>query len=292
MGVRFGYADTSFGQLHYAEEGSGPVLLLLHQTPRSWDEFRELIPLLAPGHRVIAMDMVGFGASAALPAPQTIEAFAAGAWALLDALGIARAAVLGHHTGAAVALEMAAADPSRVDALILSSCPWTDSAYRAGHAGGGAVDRAERSPDGRHLRTLWDLRRPYYPQPGTDLLDRFVHDALTFGMDPAEGHRACARYRMEDRIGAVRAPVLLLGAAADPFSIGNLPTLRARLTGAPVVEEVIFAVGTVALIEREAPGIADAVRRFLRTSRPEPDPRDGGGDKGSAGGGGAQSSPG
>ncbi len=47
MGVRFGYADTSFGQLHYAEQGRGPVILLLHQTPRSWDEFRELIPLLA-----------------------------------------------------------------------------------------------------------------------------------------------------------------------------------------------------------------------------------------------------
>ncbi|MGI5220347.1 alpha/beta fold hydrolase [Nocardia sp. CA-290969] len=270
MGVRFGYADTSFGQLHYAEQGSGPVLLLLHQTPRSWDEFRELIPLLAPGHRVIAMDMVGFGASAALPAPQTIEVFAAGAWALLDALDIPAAAVLGHHTGAAVALEMAAAEPGRVEAVILSSCPWADAAYRAGHAGGGAVDRAEHTPDGRHLQTLWDLRRPYYPQPGTELLDRFVHDALTFGVDPAEGHRACARYRMEDRIGAVRAPVLLLGAAADPFSIGNLPALRARLTGAPVVEEVIFPDGTVALIEYEAPGIADAVRRFLRVVRREP----------------------
>jgi pimeloyl-ACP methyl ester carboxylesterase len=267
MGIRFGYADTSFGQLHYAEEGTGPVLLLLHQTPRSWDEFRELIPLLAPDHRVIAMDMAGFGASAAVPAPQTVEAFAAGAWALLDTLGITDAAVLGHHTGAAVAVDMAAADRGRLRAVVLSSCPWTDAAYRAGHAGGGAVDRAERSPDGRHLHTLWELRRPYYPDPGTDLLDRFLHDALTFGLDPAEGHRACARYRMEDRIGSVRVPVLLLGAGADPFSIGNLPTLRNRLSSAPVVEEEILAEGTVALIEREAPRIADRVRRFLRDHR-------------------------
>ncbi|NKY58404.1 alpha/beta fold hydrolase [Nocardia flavorosea] len=278
MGVRFGYADTSFGQLHYAEQGSGPVLLLLHQTPRSWDEFRELIPLLASGHRVIAMDMVGFGASAALPAPQTIEMFAAGAWALLDELGIPRVAVLGHHTGAAVALEMAAAHPGRVEAVILSSCPWVDQAHRAGRSGGGTVDRAERTPDGRHLGTLWELRRPYYPQPGTDLLDRFMHDALTYGLDPAEGHRACARYRMEERIGAVRAPVLLLGAAADPFSIGNLPTLRARLTGAAIVEQVIFAEGTVALIEHEAPRIAGSVRRFLREIRQPFEPR-GGGDE-------------
>lgn len=40
------------------------------------------------------------------------------------------AVVVGHHTGAAVAIEMAASAPARVDALVLSSAPWTDEAYR------------------------------------------------------------------------------------------------------------------------------------------------------------------
>lgn len=263
MGVRFGYADTSFGQLHYAEQGRGPVILLLHQTPRSWDEFRELIPLLSSNFRVIAMDMVGFGASAALPAPQTVEAFARGARELLDALAIDRATVLGHHTGAAVALEMAAADEGRLDAVVLSSCPWADAEYRAGHTGAGGVDCADRSADGGHLQTLWNLRRPYYPEPVTELLDRFLHDALAFGVDPAEGHRACARYRMEDRVGAVTVPVLLIGAGADPFSLPNLPKLRAHLTNAPTVSEVVIEDGTVALVERHASDIAAAVCEFL-----------------------------
>ena len=263
MGVRFGYADTSFGQLHYAEQGRGPVILLLHQTPRSWDEFRELIPLLASNFRVVAMDMVGFGASASLPAPQTIEVFAQGAWELLDALGVDRATVLGHHTGAAVALEMAAADDGRLDAVVLSSCPWADAEYRAGHTGAGGVDCAERVPDGAHLRTLWDLRRPYYPEPVTDLLDRFLHDALAFGVDPAEGHRACGRYRMEDRVGDVAVPVLLIGAGADPFSMPALPKLRTHLTAAPSVTEVVIEDGTVALVERHAGRVATAVCEFL-----------------------------
>ncbi|OQQ30500.1 alpha/beta fold hydrolase [Prescottella equi] len=263
MGVRFGYADTSFGQLHYAEQGRGPVILLLHQTPRSWDEFRELIPLLASNFRVIAMDMVGFGASASLPAPQTIEDFAQGAWELLDALGVDRATVLGHHTGAAVALEMAAADGGRLDAVVLSSCPWADAEYRAGHTGAGGVDCAERVPDGDHLRVLWDLRRPYYPDPVTGLLDRFVHDALSFGVDPAEGHRACGRYRMEERIGSVTVPVLLIGAGADPFSMPALPKLRDHLIGAPSVAEVVIEDGTVALVERHADRVATVVCEFL-----------------------------
>ena len=59
----FGYAQAPQGQLHYRDAGSGDPILLLHQTPRSLDEFAELQPLLARNHRVIAMDMVGFGGS-------------------------------------------------------------------------------------------------------------------------------------------------------------------------------------------------------------------------------------
>ncbi|MDV7356024.1 alpha/beta hydrolase [Rhodococcus oxybenzonivorans] len=265
MAIRFGYADTSFGQLHYAESGSGRPLLLLHQTPRSWDEFRELIPLLDDEFRVLALDMVGFGASASLAAPQTIESFADAAWEFLDAVNAGPVAVLGHHTGAAVAMEMAAGRPGEVDAVVLSSCPWTEGSDRNGESGSGGVDRAVREPDGSHLQILWNLRRPYYPAPVTDLLDRFLRDALAYGVDPAEGHRACARYLMADRIGAVTAPVLLLAAGADPFSMPHVPMLRKGLTGARVVREEVIEDGTVALIEREAPRVAAAVRSFLNS---------------------------
>ncbi|MFC4015868.1 alpha/beta fold hydrolase [Nonomuraea purpurea] len=259
---RFGYADSPFGQLHYAEQGTGHPLLLLHQTPRSWDEFRELIPLLAPHRRVLAMDMLGFGASAKPPAPHTIELFAAGALALLDALDIERADVLGHHTGGAVGIEMAAAAPERVGLLVLSSAPWTDARYRASHADGPGVDEAVPSPDGEHLVRLWGLRRPYYPNPVTGLLDRFTHDALAPGVDPAEGHRACARYRMEDRIGLVKAPVLLLTGSQDPFAFPAMTPLREHLTAASVRSAVIDG-GTIPLMEHMPAQVADAVAAFL-----------------------------
>ncbi|MTV29144.1 alpha/beta hydrolase, partial [Nitriliruptoraceae bacterium ZYF776] len=62
--MRFGYADTPLGQLHYAEAGSGSTTVIcLHQTPRSCDEFTELMPLVGEHHRIIAMDMYGFGQS-------------------------------------------------------------------------------------------------------------------------------------------------------------------------------------------------------------------------------------
>ena len=255
------YADTPFGQLHYTSVGEGPALLLLHQTPRSHDEFRELQPLLADGRRVIAMDMLGFGMSAPLPAPQTIEQFAAGAFALLDSLGVAEATVLGHHTGAVVALEMAAAS-DRVPALILSSTPWTGPEYRERHATDTAVDNVSRTEDGSHLTELWRIRQPYYPVGRPDLLERFVRDALA--VDPAEGHRACGRYVMEDRARLVTAPVLLLGASADPFGMRDLPVLRDRLVNARSVDTRIIEGGMVPLMEQSSREVASSVSHYLR----------------------------
>jgi len=255
------YAESPFGPLHYASTGSGPALLLLHQTPRSHDEFRELQPLLAAGRRVIAMDMLGFGMSAPLPAPQRIEQFAAGAFALLDALDVPDACVLGHHTGAVVAMEMAASAPDRVRALVLSSTPWTGPEYRT-HSP--AVDNVPSAEDGSHLTELWRIRQPYYPTGRPDLLERFVRDALA--VDPAEGHRACGRYVMEDRVGLVTAPVLLLGASADPFGMRGLPVLRERLVNARSVDVRVVEGGTVPVMEQCPNDVAAFVNEFLRNT--------------------------
>ncbi|MHC1560513.1 alpha/beta fold hydrolase [Actinomycetospora sp. C-140] len=267
MGARFAYVDAPGGQLHYAEDGGrdadSPVILLLHQCPRSHDEFRELMPLLAPDHRVIAMDMPGYGQSHGLPAPQTIEDYARGALDLLDALAVPRATVLGHHTGAAVALEVAAAAPDRVEAVVLSSAPWADEAFRNAPRTGPGVDDADRDDDGLHLTTWWAQRAPHYPAPVSPLLDRLVRDALAPGVDPREGHLACRRYVMERRAPEVRAPALVLTGDADPFALPALDPLADALTGAASVSRAVIPGGTLALMERHAAEVAGEVRRFL-----------------------------
>ena len=57
--------DTKLGQVHcvVAGSGSGTPLLLLHQTPRSVDEFAEVMPLLARERQVVAIDTPGYGCS-------------------------------------------------------------------------------------------------------------------------------------------------------------------------------------------------------------------------------------
>jgi pimeloyl-ACP methyl ester carboxylesterase len=116
MPTRRAFADLSIGQVHFASCGdvAAPAVLLLHQTPRSWVEYREVLPLLGTRYRAIAMDTPGFGDSAALPGPASIEGWAAIAAELLDALSIAQAHVVGHHTGGVIALQLAAAHAPRV----------------------------------------------------------------------------------------------------------------------------------------------------------------------------------
>lgn len=260
---KFGYADTPSGQIHYRDEGAGRACLLLHQTPRSLDEFAELQPLLARSHRAIAMDMVGFGMSPGVSPPHTIERMAAGAVDLIESLGLAEVAVIGHHTGAAVAIEVAACRPDLTAALVLSSAPWTGEEFRLKHADGSGVDDAAAQADGSHLMELWGKRAPFYPPNRPDLLDRFIRDALAPGLDPVEGHRACARYRMEERISLVTAPVLMIGAASDPFAMPDLPRVRQALTASPEVQTVVIEGGMIPLMETHALVIADAIKAFL-----------------------------
>ena len=215
------FVATQAGRIHVAMAGAGLPVLLLHQTPRSWDEYRDVLPLLGRYVRAIAMDTMGFGDSDPLADP-SIEVWAAAAMALLDALGMKQAAVVGHHTGAVIALEVAAAAPARVSALVLSSCPMVDAARRAHHAGARVIDAVERRPDGSHLGELWTRRQPFYPAGDIGLLERFVADALKAGPMAAEGHRVVNRYRMEDRLKLVACPTLVIDALADPHA----PSLR------------------------------------------------------------------
>jgi len=258
--IRRGYADTAYGQLHYAESGAGAPVVLLHQTPRSSDEYRELLPLLGRTHRAIAMDTIGFGGSA--PATEhSIETYAAAVVALLDALGLRRTALVGHHTGGVIAVEVAAAAPDRVDRLVLSSTPFVNAEARERRRHRPPVDLVEVEPNGAHLTELWQRRQAFYPAGRPDLLTRFVRDALALPTDQLEaGHEAVGRYVMEKRIGLVRCPVLCIGASADPYAYPELIPLSGCVEGAEVA---IIDGGMVALMEEHATEVAELIAGFL-----------------------------
>lgn len=259
--IRRGYVDGRVGQLHYAEAGRGRPVLFLHQTPRSWDEFREVLPVVGRTHRAIAMDMVGFADSDPPGGELTIEACADGAIDLLCALEIPRASVVGHHTGGVVAVDVAARRPDLVDRLILSSTTLVDARIRERLVGRPPIDEVEPRADGSHLLELWRRRSDFYPPKRPDLLQRYVLDALKVFDRVEDGHHAAHRYVMEEAVGRIAAPTMLLVGTEDPFVFGRHHSLAAAIPDC-VVRELVG--GMVPMVDQMPSEFAEAVLDFLR----------------------------
>ncbi|MEQ4723992.1 alpha/beta hydrolase [Nonomuraea sp. B19D2] len=260
--VRRRYVDTRFGQMHLAECGSGTPVLFLHQTPRSWTEYIRVLPI-AGGHvHAMALDTLGFGQSAHT-GEFSIGRFADGVEAVLDALGLSRIALVGHHTGAVIALEVAARAPSRLSALVLSAMPHVTPERRERVRDLPRVDHVQPAPDGGHVTELWRQRRGFYDAGQEGDLTRFVIDALRVVDRLHDGHAAVSAYEMAPRLPLVRTRTLLMCGADDAYALPDQPAL-ARALGCEL--KVIDGAG-VCLPEQRPDAFAEAVLSFVTASR-------------------------
>ncbi len=112
--------------MHIAEAGEGPLVLLLHGWPESWYSWRHQLPALAAaGYHAVAPDVRGYGQS---DKPQPIEAYSmknmlADYLGILDVLGEKTAVVVGHDWGGPMAWDSAALHPDRYRAVVGMSVP-------------------------------------------------------------------------------------------------------------------------------------------------------------------------
>ena len=258
--IRRNFADTPEGQIHYAAAGHGRPVVLLHQTPRSWDEYKDVLPIIGEKYWAIAMDTVGFGDSYKPERKASIERYAAGVISLMDALSIERASLVGHHTGGVIAAEVAASYPERVEKLVLSSTPYVDAEDRARRRTRPPIDEVEFKVDGSHLTELWQRRMSFYPQDRPELLTRFVLDALKVWGRLEEGHRAVNTYKMEDKAPLIRAETLIVAGAEDPFSFPRMGPLSENINNS---RTLAIEGGMVPMVDQLPEEFARAVLDFL-----------------------------
>src|SRR3954469_1044684 len=120
--LKFRTLETECGRMSTFEAGpaDGEPIVVRHGLGATKAEFLPTVPALAPGFRTIAVDLPGFGDSGKpFPAAYDAPMFARWVDALLDALGLDRAHVLGHSMGGRVALEVGMRHAERVDRLVL-----------------------------------------------------------------------------------------------------------------------------------------------------------------------------
>jgi pimeloyl-ACP methyl ester carboxylesterase len=115
------HADVNGLSLYYEEHGSGEPLVLLHGGIGAAELLAPIIPGLAAGRRVIAVDLQGHGRTADVDRPLRPELMAGDIAALIEHLGLERADVMGYSLGGLVALRTAIQHPERVGRLVLVS---------------------------------------------------------------------------------------------------------------------------------------------------------------------------
>jgi len=238
-------------ELAFDDRGSGPPLVLLHPFPFDRRMFAgNVAPLVQAGHRVITVDLPGFGESSAPPA-LSIAGMAAAVAGLVEALELPRVALAGESMGGYVALAFAQAHGDRLQSLALcdTRAAADSDAVRAGRAQALATI-AERGVDayldGSLPRLLAPDARPELLAVARSLAERRA-PALVAGI-------AALRDRPDRsaELPRLRCPTLVLVGAADQVTpAAEMRALAAAIPAAHFVE--LAGAGHLANLEAPEP---------------------------------------
>jgi haloacetate dehalogenase len=134
------WIDTEAGRIFARSGGEGPPIVLLHGFPQTHAMWHRIAPDLAKTHRVICLDLRGYGWSSAPPGGEGHETYSKRAMgrdvvSVMEQLGHVRFAVAGHDRGGRVAYRLALDEPGRVEKLALLDIIATAEAWRRIEAG-------------------------------------------------------------------------------------------------------------------------------------------------------------
>lgn len=258
--IQRGYVDVPGGQVHFRLSGDPAdiPIVMLHQTASSSVMFEAVMGRMGP-RRCLALDTPGFGSSTA------ISVVSVGAWAdalsaALERLGVGEMDLVGHHTGAAVALAIAMSRPDRVRRIALGGPPLLGTETRERIARGAAV--IERHPDGRHLLESWQRSAHYAPRGPVELVEREAL-LLLAAHSPHLAVEAVLDYDVEGAVASLAIPLLAFAGDADPIIEGLAAVARKR-PDARI--EVIPGAGVHVFDERPM-DVADMLAAFFDAGR-------------------------
>lgn len=261
---RRAYADGPYGQIHYQVMGEGAPIVLLHQAPMTSFQYDNVYaPLARRGFMAIGIDMPGFGMSDPTPFVPGIEHFAECVPPILDALGLAAAAVLGHHTGAMVANEVAIRFPDRVSALIMNGpMPVTEEERRTWMEDGYLREiKMVAESGGDYLTRVFAARERL--AAGTlpfSRIGNFVIQAFMGRGQYFYGHHAAFQYRQDEALAKIACRALILTNTGDLIYEHALRASAMR----PDIPVVALDGGGVDIVDQQPEEWADAVAAFLK----------------------------
>jgi pimeloyl-ACP methyl ester carboxylesterase len=230
--IKKGFLNVGSGQVHYRMAGSGPPIILLHDSPRSSVLHIPLLKEFADQFTVIAIDTPGYGNSTPLDhgRPLEIPDFGTALAETIAAFGVQRCPVYGFHTSSKITLAFAAKHPERVAVAILDglSLPpgGADPAFIASYMKPFVV-----TDSGSYLAEEWtrvlDFQRwfPWFaktkqarlPLPAKDLgaLHEYSMDLFMAGPHFSDAYAGAMRYVALPVIGTLKARTIVMARQDD-----------------------------------------------------------------------------
>jgi pimeloyl-ACP methyl ester carboxylesterase len=252
-------------RVNYVEMGEGPPLVFIHGLAGCWQNWLENIPEFARRHRVIAMDLSGFGESELPREDISIPGYGRFVDAFLGQIGVEHAALVGNSMGGFIAAETAISHPSRVEKLVLVSAAGGPALRERNGAqearlmraarlfapiAAAAIARREhliRRPRLRAMILYKIARHPHLIEP------ELCYEVASGGGKPGflDALDAILQYDFEHRVPEIKCPTLIVWGRNDEIVPVEDAYEYERLI--PGARKVIFEdTGHVPMVERPA----------------------------------------
>ena len=271
--MRGEFLDLHGTRIYYyaaGRRGSGEPIVFLHGFPTSGHLWAEVVPLLPVGHRVVVLDLLGYGRSdRPLGRGVDILAHAGRVVQVLDELHIERACIVGHGIGGGIAQSIAIRHPHRLSHLCLADSVafdrWPTLEGRMARA---MLPAAQFLPAAAIVALLrWDVLRGYAdPSRAAHSLDLYLRPfAGPEGRDALIAHvrglTSGETTELGRQLASVNAPTAIVWGEHDPV----IPvTVARRLEGAIPGATLAVLPGVRHFTPEEAPRqVADVIAKLL-----------------------------
>lgn len=230
MKPRRSYVDGHYGQIHIQSLGSGPAILLNHQSASSSNAFEAVYAEFADaGFTAIGIDSPGMGNSDAPPDKRwSLDMFAVAGATVIDALNLGPVIVAGHHTGAGTTLRHAMLYPDQVRGIVLHQLIMLEADMRDYFAAN-PIPPIHAQRDGTHLTAGWNARIVAADDwTMVEPMNRGVLDLLRSSPLVARSFAAALGYDPEPDVRTVACPVLILTNTGDRNHVHALKARKLR----------------------------------------------------------------
>jgi len=236
--------DIDGARFEVSDEGAGTPIVLLHGFPLSKETWDAQAARLALGARVVRLDLRGLGATSVSPGPYLMESLASDVAAVLDALGIERAAIAGHSLGGYVAFAFYRLFAERCLALGIVCSRATADAPDVAAARYALAERAERegiAPVVEAFLPRYFAPAVYETQPALVARARAIAERTDPRGAAAMLRGMAERVTSEDIFGEIDVPVRVVAGTEDAFVAP--PLLQAIADGIRGAQLDAFACG-------------------------------------------------